>query len=68
MDSKDDIVNSKSEYMANNIVKLTIEEVVFQKKKKVRIEKKVDRIERELIENFRKSRSVRKNKEKHPID
>ena len=60
MDSKDDIVNSKSEYMANNIVKLTIEEVVFQKKKKVRIEKQVDRIEREL--------SVRKNKEKHPID
>ena len=54
MFSKDELLNSKSEYLANNISRITIEEDVFDRKRKERFEEEVEKLEKEMLDKFRK--------------
>jgi hypothetical protein len=58
--SKDTLLNSKSEYLANNISRITIEDNIFEKKKKEKIEAEVERLEKEMMEKFRKEKTGKK--------
>ena len=52
--SKDTLLNFKSEYLATNISRIKIDDSMFEKKKKEKIEAEVERLEKEMMEKFRK--------------
>ena len=55
--SVDNILNSKSEYMSNKISRLTIEEDAWERKERSRLEEEEEKVAKEEVEKFKKSKS-----------
>jgi hypothetical protein len=54
--SKDRILNSKSEYLQNNISRLTIEEDAWERKERSRQEEEQERVEKSEVEDFKRKK------------
>ena len=53
MHSKDDLLNSKSEYSFNTISRITLEENELDTKKRAKLDEEVVKLEKHLLERFR---------------
>ena len=56
--SKDNILNSKSEYRSNTVSRLSIEEDAWERRERTRLEEEEDKLAKERIEVFRKLKAT----------
>jgi hypothetical protein len=56
--SNDIILNSKSEYMSNKLSRLTIEEDAWERRERARQEEEEERMAKEMVDEFKKSKST----------
>ena len=64
--SKDNILNSKSEYQNNTISRLTIEESAWERRERSRVEEEEDKLNKEEVEKFKRLKTASQMEEMGP--